>query len=384
MKILIVTDAWEPQVNGVVRTLKSTRRELIAMGHTVELITPQEFTTIPCPTYPEIALSLFAGARVRERIRAFAPDALHIATEGPLGLAARRHAIREQLPFTTAYHTRFPEYVQARFGIPLAWTYRFLRWFHGPARAVMAPTPVVLQDLHRFGITHGVLWTRGVDLDVFTTQQANVLNTAHPIFLYVGRVAVEKNVEAFLALDLPGSKWVVGDGPALASLRARYPGVNYLGVLSQPELAKVYASADVFVFPSRTDTFGLVLLEALASGLPVAAYPVTGPIDVLGHSDAGVMHEDLREACLEALRIDRATARAHAERFSWRAASEQFLTHLQPLPAVRATPNGTTGTAARPSSEHADSASHTVQTAPPAGAADRHPGPGFAEQRLHD
>ncbi|MBB1631462.1 glycosyltransferase family 1 protein [Cupriavidus sp. UME77] len=388
MKILIVTDAWEPQVNGVVRTLKSTRRELIAMGHTVELITPQEFTTIPCPTYPEIALSLFAGAKVRARIRAFAPDALHIATEGPLGLAARRYAIREQLPFTTAYHTRFPEYVQARFGIPLAWTYRFLHWFHGPARAVMAPTPVVLHDLHQFGITHGVLWTRGVDLDVFTTQQANVLNTAHPIFLYVGRVAVEKNVEAFLALDLPGSKWVVGDGPALASLRARYPAANYLGVLTQPELAKVYASADVFVFPSRTDTFGLVLLEALASGLPVAAYPVTGPIDVLGHSDAGVMHEDLREACLEALRIDRATARAHAERFSWRAASEQFLTHLQPLPAVRATPNGTTGTTARPSSEHADSASPTVRTAPPAGATDRHvstgPAPGLAEQRLHD
>ncbi|WP_454720602.1 MULTISPECIES: glycosyltransferase family 4 protein [Cupriavidus] len=380
MKILIITDAWEPQVNGVVRTLKSTRRELSALGHTVELITPQEFRTIPCPTYPEISLSLFAGAKVRERIRAFAPDALHIATEGPLGLAARRYALREKLPFTTAYHTRFPEYVQARFGIPLAWTYAFLRWFHGEARAVMAPTPVVLQDLRRYGIAHGVLWTRGVDLDVFTTQQANVLNTAHPIFLYVGRVAVEKNVEAFLALDLPGSKWVVGDGPALASLRARYPGANYLGVLSQPELAKVYASADVFVFPSRTDTFGLVLLEALASGLPVAAYPVTGPIDVLGESSAGVMHEDLREACLEALRIDRATARAHAERFSWRAASEQFLTHLQPLPAAR---DNAHGGAARPASEHADSAP-TARIQPPAGGPDLGAGQGYAEQRLHD
>ncbi|CAN7253699.1 glycosyltransferase family 1 protein [Cupriavidus necator] len=333
MKILIVTDAWEPQVNGVVRTLKSTRRELEAMGHTVDMITPLEFRTVPCPTYPEIRLSLFPAARVQRRIEAFAPDALHIATEGPLGLAARRHAIRRRLPFTTAYHTRFPEYVQARFGIPLAWTYRFLRWFHGPARAVMAPTPVVLDDLRHYGITNAVLWTRGVDLDVFTLQRPNVLNTAHPIFLYVGRVAVEKNVEAFLALDLPGSKWVVGDGPALSGLRARYPGANYLGVLSQPELARVYASADVFVFPSRTDTFGLVLLEALASGLPVAAYPVTGPIDVLGDSPAGVMHEDLREACLEALRIDRATARAHAERFSWRAASEQFLAHLRPFAA---------------------------------------------------
>ncbi|AOY91253.1 alpha-mannosyltransferase [Cupriavidus sp. USMAA2-4] len=357
MKILIVTDAWEPQVNGVVRTLKSTRRELEAMGHTVELLTPLEFRTVPCPTYPEIRLSLLPGRAVAERIRAFAPDALHIATEGPLGMAARRHALRSKVPFTTAYHTRFPEYVQARFGIPLAWTYRFLSWFHGPARAVMAPTPVVLDDLRRYGIGHAVLWSRGVDLDVFTAQRANVLNTAHPIFLYVGRVAVEKNVEAFLALDLPGSKWVVGDGPALASLRARYPGANYLGVLSQPELAKVYASADVFVFPSRTDTFGLVLLEALASGLPVAAYPVTGPIDVLGESRAGVMHEDLREACLEALRIDRATARAHAELFSWRAATEQFLSHLRPLAAAHGG-----ATASRQPQDHVENAA-AIRTA---------------------
>ncbi len=331
MKILIVTDAWEPQVNGVVRTLTSTVRELKLMGHQVDMITPLEFTTVPCPTYPEINLSLFPGSKVNQRIRDFAPDALHIATEGPLGLAARRYAIRHNLPFTTAYHTRFPEYVHARFGVPLTWTYRFLRWFHSPAKAVMAPTPVVLKDLQQHDITNGVLWTRGVDLDVFVPQQANVLNSAHPIFLYVGRVAVEKNVEAFLALDLPGSKWVVGDGPALTSLKSKFPNVNYLGVLKQPELAKVYASADVFVFPSKTDTFGLVLLEALASGLPVAAYPVTGPIDVLGDSPAGALRTDLREACLDALKIDRATARAHAERFSWRAASEQFANHLRPV-----------------------------------------------------
>ena len=333
MKVMIVTDAWEPQVNGVVRTLTQTRRELEAMGHIVDMITPLEFKTVPCPTYPEIRLSILPAKRVRERIEKFAPQALHIATEGPLGLAARAYALRHKLPYTTAYHTRFPEYVQARFGIPLAWTYRFLRWFHSPAQAVMAPTPVVLKDLADYGITNGVLWTRGVDLDVFTAQRGNVLNTAHPIFLYVGRVAVEKNVEAFLELDLPGSKWVVGEGPALAGLKAKYPNASYLGVLKQPELAKVYASADVFVFPSRTDTFGLVLLEALASGLPVAAYPVTGPIDVLGDSPAGALREDLREACLEALRIDRATARAHAEKFSWRAASEQFLAHLRPMPA---------------------------------------------------
>lgn len=331
MKIMIVTDAWEPQVNGVVRTLKNTMRELTALGHRVELMTPLEFRTIPCPTYPEIRLSLLPRRRVNARIEEFAPDALHIATEGPLGLAARAYALRRGLPFTTAYHTRFPEYVQARFGIPTSATYRFLRWFHGPSLAVMAPTPVVKSDLEKQGFDNVVLWTRGVDLEIFHPMDSKVLNTARPIFLYVGRVAIEKNVEAFLKLDLPGSKWVAGEGPALAELKSRYPEVNYLGVLSQAELAKVYAAADVFVFPSRTDTFGLVLLEALACGTPVAAYPVTGPIDVLDGGHAGAMNEDLREACLDALKIDRAEARAWAERFSWQAASAQFAAHLKPL-----------------------------------------------------
>ncbi|WP_250451855.1 glycosyltransferase family 1 protein [Caballeronia sp. ATUFL_M2_KS44] len=329
MKIMIVTDAWEPQVNGVVRTLKNTGKELMALGHRVEMLTPLEFRTIPCPTYPEIRLSLMPRRHVAERIDAFEPDALHIATEGPLGLAARAYALRHKLPFTTAYHTRFPEYVKARFGVPLPLTYRFLRWFHGRSQAVMAPTPVVKDDLERYGFTNVVLWTRGVDLDIFHPMDSKVLNTARPIFLYVGRVAVEKNVEAFLKLDLPGSKWVAGEGPALAELKSRYTNVNYLGVLSQPELAKVYAAADVFVFPSRTDTFGLVLLEAMACGTPVAAYPVTGPIDVLGQHGPGALDEDLREACLKALTIDRADARAWAERFSWRAASEQFASHLR-------------------------------------------------------
>ncbi|AIV52146.1 glycosyl transferases group 1 family protein [Burkholderia pseudomallei MSHR1153] len=331
MKIMIVTDAWEPQVNGVVRTLKSTARELTALGHRVELVTPLEFRTVPCPTYPEIRLSILPYRRLRERLDAFEPHALHIATEGPLGLAARRYARARKLPFTTAYHTRFPEYVQARFGVPLAATYRFLRWFHGASLAVMAPTPVVKDDLERFGFDNVVLWTRGVDLDIFRPIESKVLNTARPIFLYVGRVAIEKNVEAFLKLDLPGSKWVAGEGPALAELKSRYPEANYLGVLTQAELAKVYAAADVFVFPSRTDTFGLVLLEALACGTPVAAYPVTGPVDVLGDGGAGAMNDDLREACLEALKIDRRHARAWAERFSWRVASEQFASHLKPL-----------------------------------------------------
>jgi len=332
MKIMIVTDAWEPQVNGVVRTLKSTSRELRALGHEVELISPLEFRTLPCPTYPEIRLSLLPYRRLSKRIDAFVPDALHIATEGPLGLAARRYARKHGLPFTTAYHTRFPEYVQARFGVPLSWTYRFLHWFHGASQAVMAPTPVVKQDLEKFGFDKVVLWTRGVDLDIFHPMESKVLDTTRPIFLYVGRVAVEKNVEAFLELDLPGSKWVAGTGPILEKLKAQYPDANYLGVLSQAELAKVYAAADVFVFPSKTDTFGLVLLEALACGTPVAAYPVTGPVDVLGGGSAGAMNEDLRQACLDALKIERRAARAWAERFSWRAASEQFASHLRPLP----------------------------------------------------
>ena len=332
MKIMIVTDAWDPQVNGVVRTLKSTLHELIAMGHRVEMITPLEFKTIPCPTYAEIRLSLWPQRRLSERIRAFAPDALHIATEGTLGIAARAYAIKNNMPFSTAYHTRFPEYVHARTRIPLAWTYKFLHWFHKPATAMMAPTPIVKRDLAHYGFTNVVLWTRGVDLETFRPRSTDVLKTARPIFLYVGRVAVEKNVEAFLKLALPGSKWIVGTGPALEGLKAKYPKASYLGVLKQDALADVYASADVFVFPSRTDTFGLVLLEALACGTPVATYPVTGPIDVLGDGGAGAMHEDLREACLQALSIDRRDARAWAERFSWHAATVEFVAHLLPAP----------------------------------------------------
>ncbi len=330
MRILLVTDAWEPQVNGVVRTLKTTARELRMMGHEVQFLTPRDFRTLPCPTYPDIRLSLFPGSRVAWRIQLYDPDALHIATEGPLGIAARRFALRRGLPFTTAYHTRFPEYVHARLRIPLSWTYAYLRAFHRPSQAVMTPTAVVQRDLQAQGFEHVVLWSRGVDLDLFKPQPSDRLQSPRPIFLYVGRVAVEKNIDAFLKLDLPGSKWVVGTGPALARIRGEYRGVNYLGVLERKELAQVYAAADVFVFPSKTDTFGLVLLEAMASGVPVAAYPVTGPLDVLGNSAAGVMHEDLRVACLRALELKREDAVAHARKFSWRAATEQFYGHLAP------------------------------------------------------
>lgn len=334
MRIMIVTDAWEPQVNGVVRTIKSTRRELESMGHIVDVLSPLEFKTLPCPTYPDIRLSLGATSKTHQRIKDFGPDALHIATEGPLGLAARRWAIKHRFPYTTAYHTRFPEYVHARFRIPLKWTYRYLNWFHGKAKAVMAPTNVVINDLREYGFKNVVLWGRGVELDIFKPRAVCRLGTKPPIFLYVGRVAIEKNIEAFLDLDLPGSKWVVGEGPALAGLRAKYPDTNFMGVLSQHELAEVYSSADVFVFPSKTDTFGLVLLEAMACGLPVAAYPVTGPLDVIGNSPGGALNHDLRQACLDALELKREDAFAHAQKYSWRAATEQFLNEIHPRSSV--------------------------------------------------
>ena len=332
MNILIITDAWEPQINGVVRTLKQTKRELEIMGHVVDILSPLEFKTIPCPTYPDIALSLFPGRKIARRIKAFKPDALHISTEGPLGLAARSYAVRNKLPFSTAYHTRFPEYVKARTGIPVAITYKFLKWFHRQSLAVMAPTTTVKKDLESYGFTNVVLWSRGVDLSRFEVQPSEKLNSTKPIFLNVGRVAVEKNIEAFLELNLPGSKVVIGDGPSLPYLKEKYPLVQFLGAKDQSQLPEYYNSADVFVFPSKTDTFGLVLLEAMACGLPVAAYPVTGPIDVIGQSTAGALHEDLEIACLTALKISRETARQYAEGFSWQAATEQFVKHLQPVP----------------------------------------------------
>ena len=333
MRILIVTDAWEPQVNGVVRTLKSTRVELERLGHQVRMVTPLSFRTLPCPTYPDIRLSIFPRRGVDRRIREFAPQAIHIATEGPLGMAARAYALRNGVPFTTAYHTRFPEYVKARTALPLGFTYSFLRWFHGPAQAMMVPTEVVRRDLlaNGFAAERVVLWSRGVDLGIFRPGAKMRHELRPPIFLYVGRVAVEKNIEAFLKLDLPGSQWVAGDGPDLAKLKSRYPQVKFTGVLNQLELASLYNAADVFVFPSRTDTFGLVLLEAMACGCPVAAYPVTGPVDVIGDSPAGALDEDLHAACLRALTIDRAAARQHAERYSWEACTRQFLAHLHPF-----------------------------------------------------
>jgi hypothetical protein len=328
MKVMIVTDAWAPQVNGVVTTLGKIGEGLRRLDHEVRFLTPQQFRSIPCPTYPEIRLSLLPYSGVKQEIEGFAPDAIHIATEGPLGMAARRYCIANKLAFTTAFHTRFAEYVHARIRIPVDFTYRWLRSFHAPSRAVMVPTPSVRRDLESRGFANTVHWTRGVDTETFSPGGRDTLDEARPVFLYVGRVAVEKNIEAFLKLDLPGAKWVVGEGPMRASLERRYPDVRFEGIKTPAELARYYRVADVFVFPSLTDTFGLVMLEALACGTPVAAYPVAGPIDVIGDSGAGVLHEDLRVACLGALDISRNKARRYAERFSWQASVEQFVGNL--------------------------------------------------------
>lgn len=332
MKLLIVTDAWHPQVNGVVRTLTTTRAELERLGHQVEVISPDRFRTVPMPTYPEIRLALAPGRRVRQMIEAAQPDAIHIATEGPLGFAARRYCLKRKLPFTTAYHTRFPEYVRDRAPVPLSLSYAFVRRFHAPAHSVMVATASIEADLEKRGFTNIRRWSRGVDTDLFRPGPKDLFaHLPRPVFISVGRVAVEKNIEAFLSLDLPGSKVVVGDGPQLAELKAKYPSVTFVGAKHGDELARHYAAADVFVFPSRTDTFGLVLLEALASGLPVAAFPVPGPLDVIADSPAGVLDTDLRAACLKAVGIDPTICRDHALGFSWQSCAQQFLANLRPF-----------------------------------------------------
>ena len=333
MRILLATDAWEPQVNGVVRTLSRTVAECRAMGHQVELVSPDQFKTIPCPTYPEIRLALGAYEEMRERFRAFEPEAIHISTEGPIGLAARRICLEWKLPFTTSYHTKFPEYISARFPVPVSAGYAYMRWFHKPSGRLMVATPSMRDELASHGFRNISPWSRGVDTEMFAPDLGTVYEgLERPIWVNVGRVAVEKNIENFVKLDLPGTKVVVGDGPAREELARKYPEVKFLGAKYGDDLAKYYSDADVFVFPSLTDTFGLVILEAMATGTPVAAFPAPGPIDIIPGSNAGAIDEDLRTACLKALECDRAAVRAYAEQFSWRASAEQFVENLQPYP----------------------------------------------------
>lgn len=332
MRILIVSDAWEPQVNGVVRTLQAMRRELTAMGHEVGFITPDLYRSVPCPTYPEVRLAMAWPASIGERIAAWSPDAIHLATEGPLCLAARRHCLTNGLAFTTAYHTQFPDYVERRTGIPASAIWRYIRWFHGPAAKVLASTPSIRAELAEHGITHLAPWGRGVDLDQFRPDvpaHPAFEHLAKPIMLYVGRVAVEKNIGAFLSCRHPGTKVIVGDGPARAELEAKHPNALFLGKLEGEALASAYAGADVFVFPSRTDTFGLVIVEALASGTPVAAFPVTGPRDIVTEATGG-LDEDLDAAIAQALTCRRDDAAALGATYSWRTSAEQFLAALVP------------------------------------------------------
>jgi len=332
MKILVATDAWHPQVNGVVRTLGHVAREARVLGADVEFLTPSEFWTLPVPTYPEIRLALTGPGSIERRLDAAMPDAVHIATEGPLGHAMRRVCMRRRVPFTTSFHTRFPDYIASRLPLPERWTteaaWSWLRRFHGAGAAVLAATPTLGEELTGRGFNNVKLWPRGVDAKLFHPRERKAVAWPRPIFLTVGRLAVEKNVEAFLKLDLPGTKLVVGDGPARPQLAKAYPDAVFLGAKQGEELAEIYAAADVFVFPSRTDTFGLVLLEALASGVPVAAFPAAAPRDVIGEAPVGALDEDLARACLAALECPREECRDFALRMSWEESARIFIEHV--------------------------------------------------------
>jgi glycosyltransferase involved in cell wall biosynthesis len=326
MRILVATDAWHPQVNGVVRTLTMMAEAAKQFDVDISFLTPQSFRTFALPSYPDLRLALPGPSKAAQLIAEARPDAIHIATEGPIGFLVRRHCRKHGLPFTTSFHTRFPEYVSARLPIPESWVWMVLRWFHSGSRAVMAATPALASELRVRGFRDVVLWPRGVDVDLFHPREVD-LGLPRPIFVCVGRVAVEKNLEAFLDLDLPGTKLIVGDGPARASLARKYKQAVFLGARQGEELAQAYAAADVFVFPSKTDTFGLVLLEALASGLPVAAFPVTGPRDVIGAEPVGALDHDLRAACLSALSISRDACVEFARKHTWEASARAFVGH---------------------------------------------------------
>ncbi|MDQ0317137.1 glycosyltransferase family 4 protein [Amorphus orientalis] len=328
-KLLLVSDAWHPQVNGVVTTLQITKEKLEDLGVEVYPLTPDGFRTVPLPTYPEIRLSITSPSTIRRKIEAFGPDYVHIATEGPLGMLARKWCLSAGHPYTTSYHTRFPEYIAARAPVPLNWSYSFVRRFHNAGAGCMVSNTTLEKDLSDRGFTNLYRWVRGVDQTLFRTEVPPALDLPGPVFMYVGRVSVEKNIEAFLKLDLPGTKVVVGTGPSLESMKSRYPDTVFTGPKFGDDLVAHYRSADVFVFPSLTDTWGLVLLEAMACGVPVAAFPIMGPIDVVADSGCGALDTDLKKAALAALDIPGDRCRAYAETFSWEASAQQFLENVQ-------------------------------------------------------
>ena len=334
MRIIIATDAWFPQTNGVVTTLNKTANILRESGNTILVINPEYFKTLPMPTYPEIRLSLFPGRKVKQLISEFAPDAIHIATEGPIGFATRAYCLRNNFPFTTSYHTQYPEYVRLRIPIPVALTYRLLKWFHHPAVRTMVPTESQCEKLVSRNFEHVLVWTRGVDTELFRPLGIKKGKHQQPVFIYVGRVAVEKNLEAFLSLDLPGRKIIVGDGPDRQRLKNRYPDTVFTGYQYGEQLAKTIAMADVFVFPSKTDTFGLVMLEAMACGLPIAAFPVTGPKDVVINGVTGILNQELSVAANQALELDRTRPRSYALNHSWHHSTESFFNYLAPRQSV--------------------------------------------------
>ncbi|MCB1739427.1 MAG: glycosyltransferase family 1 protein [Gammaproteobacteria bacterium] len=328
MRIAIVTDAWHPQVNGVVRTYENTVATLRAAGHSVQIFSSSAFTNVPCPTYPSIRIAVWPGAKLQRMLDAFDPQAIHIATEGPCGLAARHYCLRQRRAFTTSFHTQFPEYIRARVPVPIDWSYAWLRRFHRPARCTLVPTPSQRDRLQARGFSGLTLWPRGVDTRVFNPDTRAPLQGPRPISMYMGRVAVEKNIEAFLRLDLPGTQYVIGSGPDMDRLRKQFPNARFLGEKRGAELAAHVAAADVFVFPSRTDTFGVVLLEAMACGVPVAAFPVTGPLDVVEHGRTGYLDDDLERAIHNALKIDPQTCIDQARVHSWQRATDIFLHNL--------------------------------------------------------
>jgi glycosyltransferase involved in cell wall biosynthesis len=330
VKIAIVSDAWKPQVNGVVTTLVDLQHKLGSAGHGVAVIEPSLFKRIRCPFYPEIELAWRPRRELGRLLDAAQPDAIHIATEGPLGYAARAHCRSRHLQFTTAFHTRFPEFLSAATGLPEHWGYAALRRFHAPSAGIMVPSQGTMGILGRYGFANLRRWSHGIDLQLFQPRPDAALGLPRPVFLFVGRVSPEKNLEAFLRLDLPGSKAVCGGGPLLERYRRAYPRVCWFGSVQRHRLVDIYSAADSFVYPSRTDTFGLVMLEAMACGTPVAAYPVEGPLDVVGRSDGGVLDIDLRSAALRSLAIPRERARARAMEFDWDRVSRQFVAHLVP------------------------------------------------------